>query len=127
MDGVKVLEIFAETCEICELAYGTTILIPSVKTLIDKARELKDTFGDSVFLNCIEGLIKGTPKKVSAFFKNVEKSLNIEIKSSRFSPEVLSTKSKNKKADRSDKSQYDYYGNPIIDSYIRQYLSLFLS
>ena len=127
MDGVKVLEIFAETCEICELAYGTTILIPAVKKLIDKTRELKDSFGDSVFLDCIEGLINGTSKKVGAFFKNVENSLNVEIQSSRFSPEVLSTKSKNKKADRSDKSQYDYYGNPIIDNYIRQYIDLFLS
>lgn len=131
MDGVKVLEILAESCEICEIVAGTAILLPKVKLIIDKLKEIKTKFNDSKIVTCIEGLIEGSAEKVKSLFQDLENSLNVQIYSSRFSPEMLRSKrKKQKKADRSDPEQFDYYGNPVnplIDSYVRDFINLFLS
>lgn len=129
MNGVKVLEIFAEACEICEIVTGAAILLPSVKTLIDKVLLFSRKFDNNVIDTCVNGLIQGSTKKVSDFFKKLEGSLNVEIHSSRFSPEMLSTKNnkKNNNSVVSDPNNFDYYGYPIVDNYIRQYIDLFLS
>lgn len=122
LDGVKVLEILAESCEICEAIVGTAILLPKVKVLIKKLKELQNNFENSKLVSCIEGLIEGSTEKVKGIFQDLESSLSVPLYSSRFSPEMLRTKTK-----KSNKPKQDYYGHPIVDSYIRYYLQLFLS
>lgn len=130
MSAVKCLEIFAEGIECWEAIMASTIIVPTALRVIKEVIAFLNRLTTQVVDKVINSIFGQKLEALKNFFKDQNFELNSTLHSSRFSPEILrsdSGKNKRKKANRSDPRHYDYYGNPIMDSYIRQYIKLFFS
>ena len=129
MSAVKCLEIFAEGVECWEGIMASAVIVPAALRVIKEVIAFLKNITTSVVDKVVNSIFAEKTSSLKKFLQNQNFETNTNLHSSRFSPEALRSKSsKSKKVpNRSDTSLYDYYGNPITDSYIRQYIKLFLS
>lgn len=114
MSAVKVWEITAETMEIVEIVSAVAVLSPAIKETLTKLKSFCGEVRSEGLVDAVVGLAETSIDKFSKSFKKFADAQSIELMSSKFDPQAArGIKKKKKKADRSDTSQYDYYGNPI--------------
>lgn len=124
MSAVKVWEITAETMEMVEIVCALAVLTPAVKTTINKLKAFCKEVESEGLVDAVIGLADGSIDKFAKSFKKFADAQNIELITSKFDPQAArGMTKKEKKADRTDSSQYDYYGNPIkAESILRKYI-----
>jgi hypothetical protein len=121
MSAVKCLEIFVEGLECWEIVAASAVIVPSALKVIKEVLSFLKDKTTKVIDGAINSIFGKKIIQLHKFFKSQSSETNT-LHSSRFSPEMLRTKTK-----KSNKHKQDYYGRPIMDSYIRYYLQLFLS